>query len=107
MRNYKGLNLTRLQILDVLGEEKPSGSTIEKMIYGKELTGPYKDLFIKDLDWLVEKNYVTQHEHDPEGTPLRYFHYGITSEGREIKNSAHAGWIHVIYMEEQNKDKKD
>lgn len=95
MRNYKGLNLTRLQILEVLGEEKPSCPMIERMIYGKELRGPYKDLFIKDLDWLVGKNYLTRHEYDLERKPLGYFHYEITKKGEKIRSDAYEGWIHV------------
>jgi hypothetical protein len=103
MGSYKGLNLTRLQILDALNKEtdgknrvRMKTSEIEKNIYGSALSGPQKDLFLKDLGQMEKVGYVLKHTHDTKNVKLRFWNYEITDKGIRKREQAHEGFVSVI-----------
>jgi hypothetical protein len=102
-KRYIGLNLTTLQILEVLNSKTEDGSMermntmeIERKIYGSSLSGPQKDLFLTELHKVEERGYATKHTHDPHNNKLRYWEYELSDKGEKRREKAHEGFINVI-----------
>jgi len=96
MRDYHGLNATKLKVLETLVEhDRIIGPEIGKRVVGTS-AGPYFHLMQQDIEWLSDHQMVAAYRTNDQGQRLRFFEYSITDKGLDVYRKVTEGWIGVI-----------